>query len=853
MKKITVAVILLTSISGCGGSSSSQEVVTIVNIAPSISLNDIRVSESQLVTVTANATDDTGIDSYQWSVSGEYSVQLSGSDSKTVSFNAPSVGLNGSVVSLSLIVIDEGGLSAAAEMNVIVDNNIPEASLAGIYSVKEKDSVTISPVVNSVGELSYNWSVVDSSDIVLENPVAKNLVFSAPNVTSDESVTLQLLVSDNDGDNLTLMTVVNVSQIYTPLTITGVATDSPLSDAQLSVSVGGRVVLGDIVADGNGNYTAMLRIDDDDNADAMIKVVAMGVGDQSVAGLISLLGSADVVIEQSGEDGILSSSDNFNVNVTNITTAYYALTKAENNDQEVENSDKLQRLGAVVNYDTLMKLATAIKVAIDKAPGNEDLSLPEGINNTLELINNSQLSMVYVAKVDSTEEFTDALEEILADKNLVDQSVFSVPEGIYVVSGSAISTNSPVIYFDSDGTGLEADNVFEWSVSENVISAEFVAPFSKEVLYDFVDTPNGSLRISYINHPISFELVKVNSTENQIFFSQKTVYEKQYDKAELEQMGISLDNEIYSLNANFLGLMSGNEFAIDSFDFGTAYLPIPEFNEVNELGELTANSDKFTLNSNGSGYSLAMDYDVNWSIVDGFLDIEMINNVGVTTDVRYGKIANNSGLDQFAYTVTGEPGLSLVGKGEVLAESLSWNIQDIPGIYGYPNSTFDGPLNYFWWQLHEGGNADTISAYDYNDDGIITEDEVQKMYGTWYVNEGNKLVITRIRNSDTYEYDPEHRLVGGDWFLFHARTWELASSDGNKLGLLHKHFFNLDELFGNTSELFSSNLTDFDMRTIIKLEDHPVEIEQSVAVSSASSLGLRLKALPFKKENIYID
>jgi hypothetical protein len=840
-------------LSACGGSDSSQENVIAENIAPSIILNDMRVGETQLVTVTASVTDDTGIGSYQWRVSGEHSVVLSGSDSQTVSFNAPSVGLDGSVVSLGLIVIDEGGLSASAEMNVIVENIMPEASIEGVYLVTEKGSVTISPVVSSVGEISYNWSVVDSNDIVLSNPDAKDLVFNAPSVTSDTSVTLQLVISDNDGDNITLNTVVDISQIHTPLIITGVATDSPLSDADLSVFVGDRLALSDIFADINGNYTALLRIDDDDNADAMIKVVAMGVGDQLVAGLVSLLGSANVLIEQSGEDGVLTSSDNFNVNVTNMTTAYYALTKAENKGQEVENSDKLQKLGAVVNYNLLMKLATAIKVAIDKAPDNEDLNLPEGINNTLELISDLQLLLTYIADVELTKEFTEAQEEILTDENLVDQTVFSVPEVIYIASGGALSFSSPVMNFDSDGTGREGENVFEWSVNGNVVSAEFIAPFSGAELFHNVDTPEGAIQVSYINQPISFELTKVNSTETEIFFSKKTVFEKQYNADELERRGIFLDNVMHNVYVNSLGYIGGNEIVIEKLDFGTVYLPIPAFDERNELGSFNITSDAFTLNSNGKGHSAAMDYDINWSISDGMLDIEMIDSTGEITDVQYVKIVSDSGLDQFSFSVDGEPELSFSGKGEILAEPISWGMQDIPGIYGYPNSTSGNPLSHFWWELYEGGNADTISTNDENEDGIITEDEVYRMYGTWYVEEGNKLVITRVRNSLTSEYDSEHRLVDGDWKLFHARTWELASVDGEKFGLLHKHFFNIDGYYGNQVGTNSWNITNFDMRTITKLESRPVEIEQDNAVSSTSSFGLGVKALTLKRENVYVD
>jgi hypothetical protein len=356
------------------------------------------------------------------------------------------------------------------------------------------------------------------------------------------------------------------------------------------------------------------------------------------------------------------------------------------------------------------------------------------------------------------------------------------------------------------------------------VSAEFVAPFSGAVLFDYVDTPNGSSQISYINHPISFQLVKVNSTETEIFFSKKTVFEKQYNADELEQIGISLDNVMHSIYINSLGYISGNEIAIEKVDFGTVYLPIPVFDERNDFGNFRITSDTFTLNSNGKGYSLAMDYDINWSISDGMLDIEMINSTGEITDVQYVKILSDSGLDQFAFSVAGKPELSFVGKGEILAEPISWSMQDIPGIYGYPNSTTEDPLNHFWWQLHEGGNADTISTNDVNEDGILTEDEVSRMYGTWYVDEGNKLVITRVMNSLTRGYDPEHRLVDGDWFLFHARTWELASSDGDKLGLLHKHFYNFDELFGNNFDTPNSyNRYIFDIRTITKLENHPVE------------------------------
>ena len=119
---------------------------------------------------------------------------------------------------------------------------------------------------------------------------------------------------------------------------------------------------------------------------AFISIEARGVGEQSTAGLISLLGTAGQLSKQAGEDGELTSDESFAVNVTNVTTAQYALAKLANNGEDFTSDEQLAEISEKLNYDEVMTLATAIKVAIDKAVDNADLALPDGIPDTLALV-----------------------------------------------------------------------------------------------------------------------------------------------------------------------------------------------------------------------------------------------------------------------------------------------------------------------------------------------------------------------------------------------------------------------------------------------------------------------------------
>lgn len=111
-------------LSGCGGGSSSSQSENINNLPPSISISDQTVEEKSQVSLSATASDPDGsIASYIWTQTSGESVALSGSETNTLSFTAPSI-TSSTELLFQLKVTDNNGAASTEEVTVIVTPNI---------------------------------------------------------------------------------------------------------------------------------------------------------------------------------------------------------------------------------------------------------------------------------------------------------------------------------------------------------------------------------------------------------------------------------------------------------------------------------------------------------------------------------------------------------------------------------------------------------------------------------------------------------------------------------------------------------------------------------------------------------
>lgn len=821
---ITSAIVL----SGCGSDDKENALPTVVS-------ESVTVNENTPVTITATATDSDGsISSYSWQQTGGQSVSLSGTSTGSLSFTAPSVAEAGESLTFNVTVTDDNGDTAETSSTVTINNVAPSGSVED-QTVDEKSTVTVTADISGNGDeiASYSWVQTSGTTVALSGADTTTLTFTAPETSSDEVIGLSLTATDTDDDSVTIESVVNVNQITMPLTINGLATDSPIANGEISVNVSGRDITVDVTADENGVYSVDLLLDDSE-ANAFISITAHGVAEQVNAGLITLLGTAGQLSAKAGEDNVLTADESFAVNVTNITTAQYALAKLANNGETITTDAKLQSLIQALNYNEVLTLATAIKVAIDKAGANSNLALPQGTENTLDLVENVAATQAYVQLVVSKPEFKEAKEEILEDASLVDtSSVWNIPETYFLLPSGSL-TSGFIFRFNADGSGSKGEDNFNWELSEGVVTANIIENDStvfESTAYVEVNGQFIQVRAHYstVNH----SLKRMGSNEKGDILLVKTATKTHYPDGELA-------DEVNYSSTTYSAIKQNGTVDITHSGAGVAYLPFAD-DQPDDPKIVRLMADEFTLNADGTGHATILNLDFNWQIENGILKLDIESGGEDTYVPTWIQLTTDLSSNQFAHEFieNGQvrPEDDTIGEGAILAEPMVWAESSVPGIYTYDNATFADPLEKFWFELHANGDAETYSTRDRNEDGTLTEDELTTMYGSWQINADGTLVISRVRDQNV-GYTEQCRFASTEGcVLYHERTWRLIGQKDNAYSLFHKHDFKYSHFGWGDDELH------YDNRTVFKVENPPVVFDdRSASTNKASSSKLKVQS-----------
>jgi fibronectin type 3 domain-containing protein len=209
-------------------SDFSNEVSTTLSISNQPPLAnagpDQNVKEGSVVTLNgANSGDPEGRTlTYSWSQVSGTRVTLGNPSATQTTFMPPNVGSNGETLGFQLTVTDSGGLQSSDTclVNVLWVNQPPSANAGLDQSVNEETVVTLNGSNSSDPDgfaLSYEWTQISGTSVVLSNPYAAQPTFRAPSVGSDgETLTFQLTVTDS-GDLIARDScIVNVVQITQP-------------------------------------------------------------------------------------------------------------------------------------------------------------------------------------------------------------------------------------------------------------------------------------------------------------------------------------------------------------------------------------------------------------------------------------------------------------------------------------------------------------------------------------------------------------------------------------------------------------------------------------------------------------
>ena len=299
-----------------------------------------------------------------------------------------------------------------------ITNKAPVVSIAGENSVNEGQTLSLTANASDPdGNISsIKWST-SSTDITLTGDDGATVSFIAPDVDNDISLTLNVLVTDNDGATATQSITIIITRKVSSITINGLVTDDIISNAYVEVMVAEQVF--STTADPQGQYSIKVTLDGDEQNNRLVQIRATGDTEINPEVLfVSQMGSLGRLIEQAGADNQLVKDESLGVNVTNVSTSEFVLLTR--NAALPTTDDALDTAKLAIDQNEKLTLSALIKILVD-GEGVNAFSLPEGVSSTLDLIDDSVTADAFIAMVNQHDDslIASTIQTISNDDDLV--------------------------------------------------------------------------------------------------------------------------------------------------------------------------------------------------------------------------------------------------------------------------------------------------------------------------------------------------------------------------------------------------------------------------------------------------
>ncbi|HZH18420.1 MAG TPA: myxosortase-dependent M36 family metallopeptidase [Archangium sp.] len=201
-------VLRLTVRDGTGpGSASASDTVSInirqVNRAPTVNAGPAAtVDERSTVTLSASASDpDNTPLTYLWTQVSGTPVGLRDYTKATATFIAPEVALDETLT--FRVTVSDGQASADATVAITIRqvNRAPTVNAGLDAIVDERSTATLSASASDSDgtPLTYLWTQVSGTPVVLRNPTQATAIFDTPEVALTETLTFSVTVSDGEA------------------------------------------------------------------------------------------------------------------------------------------------------------------------------------------------------------------------------------------------------------------------------------------------------------------------------------------------------------------------------------------------------------------------------------------------------------------------------------------------------------------------------------------------------------------------------------------------------------------------------------------------------------------------------
>lgn len=308
------------------------------------------------------------------------------------------------------------------------------------------------------------------------------------------------------------------------LTLTGTVTDAPIPGAVVTATIGGQTFTA--TADANGNYRLELSVEESATG-GFITLQAKGAGPQSYVEFTSLLGTFQALKTQAGSDEVLSSSENFATQITNVSTALAVLLQQANGGQPVASQTLIDTLTPTLDAQQLLDLAAAIKLLVDEP---DAYPMSSGQTSLQALLADSTARERLVADFFEQDPATfKATQNAIVDDPTLTRPVTSatLPSTLtaVLVTDDDVATytqlDRAISYtFNTDGTGKVSSGTWQrnmtWSISGASVEIVYETPVIWLYTWERKICPayvmNGYANYGYANYPIDYDVAGARLT-----------------------------------------------------------------------------------------------------------------------------------------------------------------------------------------------------------------------------------------------------------------------------------------------------------------------------------------------------
>ncbi|WP_125782508.1 PKD domain-containing protein [Pseudoalteromonas rubra] len=354
-------------------------------------------------------------------------------------------------------------------------NQAPVVSIAEMLEQQERIafSLTASASDEDGHVASYAWSHSSSLALTQTGTDTATPTYTVPDIQEDTNITFTVTVTDDKGATQQSSQSVLIKRNTASVTLNGRVTDEPIANANVVLAAGSTEV--EVKANEAGHYSATLLVDESE-AHYPVRISATGEGAQSQVEFVSVLNSMAQLVQQAGEDGLLDKAENFGVNVTNVSTAEYALmTRA---GAPLTSEQELNQALLNVDADEKMLLASLIKIVVD----HSDYSLPEGVTSTLDLVNDEHTAQQFESQINAADpallEQTKAA--IKQDSDLIDDTTSPLGGEFILQAVKYFNAGAYHLTLSDAGKGtLSAINTVEiesWQQDNNKVQITLAEP-----------------------------------------------------------------------------------------------------------------------------------------------------------------------------------------------------------------------------------------------------------------------------------------------------------------------------------------------------------------------------------------